>query len=192
MKQRVLKYLGILLILVSLMSFIKPKKWFLLNSEQHNYTIEFPSEPTENNQVLNTEIGELKMNMYMLDTSENGIDDNLTYMVINTEYPSELVNSDNTEDLEGYFRGAIDGAIANVHGKLLSEKIIQLDEYSGREVRVDFRDGLAIITMRAYLVKNKMYILQTITETKKDFNKSRSRFLDSFKLTNNTKVKISN
>jgi hypothetical protein len=69
-----------------------------------------------------------------------------------------------------------------VHGKLLSEKIIQINGFPGREARIDFRDGLAVITMRAYLVKNKMYILQTITETKKDFNKSIGKFMDSFKL----------
>jgi len=49
-------------------------------------------------------------------------------------------------------------------------------------VRIDFKDGLAVIRMRYYLVKNRLFMLQIFTETKKEQNKSIDRFMDSFKL----------
>jgi len=166
------------------MSFIKPKTWYLLESEQYGYKIEFPKEPTENPQVVNSVIGELKMNIFMYDASKGSKDDNLVYMVNYTEYPDTLINSEKTDVLSDFFRNSIDGAVRNVHGKLLSEKEIKIGEYPGREINIDFKDGMAVIRMRLYLVKNKMYMLQTITETKKDFNKSITRFMDSFELIN--------
>ncbi|MFN6946338.1 MAG: hypothetical protein ACK4ND_15425 [Cytophagaceae bacterium] len=170
------------LILLSFMSFIQAEKWFLLESKQYGYKIEFPKKPTEKPQVVNSEIGELKMNIFIHDASKDGKDDNLIYMVNYTEYPDTLIHSDKTEILSDFFRNSIDGAVRNVHGKLLSEKVIQIGEYPGREIKIDFRDGMAVIRMRIYLVKNQMYLLQTITETKKDFNKSITRFMDSFEL----------
>ena len=184
MKQKITKLLAVSLILFLLMSLSKPETWYLLESEPLGYKIEFPKEPTENPQVVNSEIGELKMNIFMLDASKSRKDDNLVYMVNYTEYPDTLISSEKIDILDNFFRNSIDGAVRNVHGKLLSEKIIKINEYPGREIKIDFKDGMAVIRIRLYLVKNKLYMLQTITETKKDFNKSINRFMDSFELIN--------
>jgi hypothetical protein len=80
------------------------------------------------------------------------------------------------------FRSAIDGAVESVKGKLLTEKNITLDKYQGREIKVDYDNGAAFIRMRLYIVKNKMYILQTITYAAKDNNASINEFLNSFQL----------
>jgi hypothetical protein len=92
------------------------------------------------------------------------------------------MNYSKTEKLDAFFRNAIDGSVKNYHGKLLIEKIIEFEKYPGREIKVDFKEGLAIVKMRCYLIKNRMYILTTITETKKDFNQSINKFMDSFTL----------
>ena len=120
MKRMVTKLFTVSLILLALTSFIKPKKWFVLESEQYGYKIEFPRKPSESPQVVNSAIGELKMNIFIYDASETGKDDNLVYMVSYTEYPDTLINSENTEILADFFRNSIDGAVTNVHGKLLS------------------------------------------------------------------------
>ena len=184
MKQKITKLLVASLVLFSLLSFINSDEWYLLRSEQYGYKIKFPKAPTENPQVINSEIGKLKMNIFMYDASQKGKDDNLVYMVNYTEYPDTLISSEKTEILDDFFRNSIDGAVKNVHGELLSEKIIKIGEYPGREIKIDFKDGMAVIRMRSYLVNNKMYVLQTITETKKDFNKSITLFMDSFELLN--------
>ena len=67
-------------------------------------------------------------------------------------------------------------------GKLLTETEISIDEFPGREIRVNYNDGLAIIVMRCYLVHNVMYIVQTIALTEKEKNPSALKFLNSFRL----------
>lgn len=118
----------------------------------------------------------------MVDVSKNEKDENLTYGVITTEYPDTIIHSDKKELLPVFFRGSVDGAVKNVQGKLLTEKDITLDGFPGKEIDIDYRNGLAVIKMRSYLVKNKMFILQTITKTEKFPNKSLERFMSSFSL----------
>jgi len=182
MKRSVTKLLTISLVVISLMSFVKPEKWFWLVSEEYGYKIEFPEEPVERPKVVNSEIGELKLNVFLYDASLRGKDDNLVYMVNYTEYPVDQIHSNNTEILPDLFRNSVEGVVMNVNGELLSEEEIQLGQYPGREIRIDYKNGMAIISMRIYLVENKMYMIQTITETKKEAKKSIDRFMDSFEL----------
>ena len=59
---------------------------------------------------------------------------------------------------------------------------VTLQKKAMENVKIDFNGGRAFIQMRLYLVENKMYLLQTITEAEKDNNKSVGRFMDSFAL----------
>lgn len=154
-------------------------KWIEFKGD--NFTIEFPGEPGDQSQTVESAVGKLKLkiNMYEAKTED---EENLVYGAISTEYPIEFMKNATKEFNDGIFRGAIDGAVKNVKGKLISEKEIEYKGYQGREFKTDYQDGLAVITMRVYLVKNKMYMLQTIALTKKDNNKSSERFFASFKL----------
>lgn len=123
------------------------------------------------------------MNIQMYDaSSSNKKDENLVYMINVTDYPAEAIHSDKKDNLKTFFDGAVNGAVTNVGGKLISQKEVVFKGYPGREIKVDFQDGMAIITMRTILVKNRNYIIQTICETAKDGNKSMTKFFDSFKL----------
>lgn len=97
-------------------------------------------------------------------------------------HPDSLINSDKKEILADVFKNAVNGAVETAHGKLLNEMIIEFKGYPGREIRIDFQNGTAVITMRLYLIKNKMYMLETITVTDKDFNTSIKKFMNSFDL----------
>lgn len=162
------------------LGFTNSKNWQLLKTE--DFQVEFPKKPDYQTKTIKSAIGNLKMNIYMYDASKDKKDDNLVYGVISTEYPDTIVNSDSKEDLSPFFRNSVDGAVKNVNGKLLSESVIELDGFPGREIKVDFKDGMAIIKMRVYLVKSKLFVIQTITKTENFSNKSIDRFMDSFKL----------
>jgi len=185
--KKLLPLLGTFLIVVVAVSCNRPHDWTLY--EGNGCSALFPDKPTGDIQTVNTAIGELKMDIHQYEVPKLVIDDNLTYGLIESEYPDSLINSDKKDILERFFRGSLDGAVNNVHGKLLSEKPIEIDGFPGREARIDFRNGLAVVTMREYLVKNKLYILQTITETKKDLNKSIAKFMGSFKLKHGAELK---
>ncbi len=182
MRQRSIGLLGIALMLIVLTGFVKKDSWYSLKSAEFSYSIQFPQKPTENPQVVESEVGQLKLNIFMHDASEDQSDENLMYMVNCTEYPFAIMDTEDSSLLDDFYRSSIDGAVSNVNGKLLTEEIIKLDDHVGREVTVDFQDGMAIIQMRIFLVGNRLYLLQSFTETPKHPNKSVAKFMDSFEL----------
>jgi hypothetical protein len=150
--------------------------------EVADFKAKFPSKPTYESQVVNSAVGNLTMHIHTYQAVDSETEDNLVYGVISTEYPDSIIDSNNPELMSSMFRSAIDGAVESVKGKLLTEKNITLDKYQGREIKVDYDNGAAFIRMRLYIVKNKMYILQTITYSAKDNNASINEFLNSFQL----------
>lgn len=158
--------------------------WHPFVSKESGFKILFPQKPEYTPQTIESEIGELTLNLYSYDASSAENDENIIYMVNYTAYPLEMVNSDNMETLDAFFTGAIEGAAKNVDGKILSEKKIMMGNIEGREVQIDYSNGEAIITMRVYLTKNKVYMAQVITETAKANNKSLQKFMNSFVIVN--------
>jgi hypothetical protein len=159
-------------------------QWQWSESKTFGYKIEFPQKPEESMQEVDSEIGKLTLNLKSYEVTEKSpADDNLMYLVNCTAFPDSIVNSSNTAKHDGFFRGTIDGAVKNISGKISSEKPISLKGgYPGREVQIDFNEGTAIIYMRLYLVNNKLFMLETITQKAKVPNTSISRFLNSFQL----------
>ena len=153
-----------------------------ISFEGHGYKMLFPEKPKDETRTINTALGELKMNIFMYEVQDELKDDNYTYSITEIEYPDSVINSDKKDILDKFMRNCVDGSVNSVHGKLLTETVIQLNGFPGREFRIDIKDGFAVVTMRAYLVHNTMYILQIITNAKKDFNKSLGRFMNSFTL----------
>lgn len=144
----------------------------------------FPKAPANESQTVNTAIGELKLYNHSYEVPDGVQDDNLVYVLSETEFPdTSTINSKSSKEvIDKFFRGAVDGGVSNAHGKLLTEETIQLDGFPGKKFRAGVQDGAAIMTIKTYLVKNKLYMLQVITETKKDFNKSMDKFMRSFML----------
>jgi len=194
--KKIIPLSALLIVTAFTISFVRPGK--TKNSGAHSdihddpwVTVEnagckmlFPKTPANESQTLNTAIGELKLYNYTYEVPDGIKDDNLVYLLSETDFgDSAKINSNmGKEKVDKFFRGAVDGGVKNASGKLLTEEIIQLDGFPGRKVRVDVKDGTAVMTMKIFLVKEKLYMLEVITEKKKDLNKSMDKFMSSFSL----------
>ncbi|MFV0593209.1 MAG: hypothetical protein ACK5M7_17685 [Draconibacterium sp.] len=156
--------------------------WNIFACNEANFEMLFPQLPTELSQDVETEIGDLKVNLYMYEP-KLGTDANILYGASYIIYP-DGVDSDkmNKEQLETFFENSINGTVSSVQGKLLSTYIIDYKGYPGREINIEIKNGMAVTKMRSYLVKNTMYIMQVIYPAKHNFNLSVNYFLNSFKL----------
>ena len=162
--------------------FIVTSDWFLMKNKDQGYQIEFPKEPSVSVQTVNTKAGPVDMHINMLDLSNKDEDQNMIYLSSFAQYPDSLVHSDRKEQLAGFFKETLDGLVSSIDGKILSKEDVKIDSYPGKEVKINFQDGMAIIRIRVYLVENKVYMLQVITKIEKDSNESISKFMDSFSL----------
>jgi hypothetical protein len=165
----------------SFLSLVKKEKpWEVFVTDA--FEISFPDKPVLDTNLLNSDIGILKMYTYMYDASKQKRSKNKIFSLVHVAYPADLFHSNQPEQVTSIFRNTVDGAVANVQGKLLSEEITSLNNFPGRIVEIDFQDGFAVILMHCYLVENKMYIVQTITETNAYPNEMSQRFIAYFKL----------
>ncbi len=156
------------------------KAWEIVHGEASGFTALTPGKVTITNQIVPSELGDLKMDMFSHTPAQG--DDNIIYMVIHSVYPEGSVSSEDKDGIDGFFESAIGGAVSKVKGKILTQKDLSLSGYPGKEVTIDFNDGMFIIALRIYLVKNTVYMLQIISETKKVGNVSSNRFMESLKL----------
>lgn len=181
MRNRIFRAFAILLVCLTLQQCNKPKEWETFKFDKYGYWMDFPSEPEYMTRKVNSEIGPLDLHFYVFDNTDSGGN---YYASAYSEYPDSIINSNKKELLDNFFSGSIQGIVKNVHGELLSETIIELNGYPGREIRASIRDGLIVMKVRMYLVQNKMYMLQVLTPAKNDFNTSINKFLNSFELMN--------
>ena len=174
--------LGVGMLLVVLLSGFVPETWVKIQSKENKFSIEFPRKPEESDRKIQTEIGELNMNILMYEVGKFK-DENSVYGLIYSDYPDSLVNSDfKDEYIDEFFENAIKGTVNNLKGQIIEEKRVLLSTYPGREVKISFMEGQGIMKLHVYLVKNRAYILEAGCETKNDNNKSMDRFFNSFVL----------
>src|SRR6185312_13732496 len=109
---------GLLLFACTILSFAPADEWTMVATK--NCKIYFPSKPTDRSGTVNTDKGDLKVNIFSYNASHSG-EDNLAYILTETEYPDSLISSDNKDKLDAFFKNSIEGIANNFHGKLLSE-----------------------------------------------------------------------
>lgn len=184
MKKSTFQIGGLLLLVIGSCSFLW-QDWVLFKDKTNSFTISFPRMPTESSQQIDSEIGQLDLNIAMYEVSKDK-DDNFVYGAMFTDYPDSLINSDfDAEFVENFFTGAINGAVTNVNGELLKSDTCSYKHFPGRVIQIDYGNGQAIIEMKILLMKNRSYILQVISPFENPNNPSSKRFFDSFSLMDN-------
>ena len=140
--------------------------------ENNNFSVLMPGNPRFQTQTVNTAVGLIEIKMYISEV------DGIAYLIDSNEYPEKVIETSPKLILDG----ARNGAVKNVYGKLISETIISLDGYPGRELNIAIADGGA--RARIYLVKNALYQLIVVGPGEKLYLGHVHRMFESFKLTN--------
>src|SRR5664279_2997084 len=170
-------------VILFLYAFISPSfDWY--KYEDKDCEILFPKIPKNDTIFKKTSIGKMTFYRHILKNEQAEKDSTIAYELLKTEYPStetELINP--TKDIaESIFKGTVSSSIEQVNGKLISEKNINIDDYYGQEVKISFSNDTKLIKMRCYLVKAKVYIIETVTSADKEINSSVTTFFASFKV----------
>ncbi len=177
------KTLTIVVIAIASLAFTVVTDWEIFQSEAGKFQIEMPDLPAVTAQLLTSDLGELEMNVFMHE-GEEGIDENILYMVSYTDYPKDKINTTEMDKaaLDVYYKGAVNGSVNNLDGKLVTEKTITIFGHEAREVKVDYMNGQAIMKMQILLIENRMYALQVIALAENEGNEAQNRFFNSFEL----------
>lgn len=157
--------------------------WQAFVAADKSYSVEFPLTPNTSKETVDSPMGKLQIEMTVADLEANPIpnDKNMVYVVASTIYPDAIITVIGEKNYSLLYEGAINSALSNMDSEAISRKEIIKQGIKGVEVKADYAEGAAIITMQIFLKGNTMYMLQTICEPAHDGNETAARFYESFK-----------
>jgi hypothetical protein len=148
----------------------KQAEWPKFKSTEENFTISMPSEPKQERTSGRGPFG----NGHHIYSLESG---GISYTISNSVFENPPTQP---KDIKRILDFARDMVLTVTSGKLLSDKDISLESFSGREVRIEKEKK--IWTLRAYVVKGRMYQLMTTEPKAKEQSPDTAKFFESFKL----------
>ncbi|MEH6537810.1 MAG: hypothetical protein V7719_15520 [Psychroserpens sp.] len=162
----------------SVLTIANAQEWAKYKSTELAFVADFPAIPTSKLQKVQTDAGEIDMNMRMCTPVLD--DDNLIYSVIRSDYPEDNFIDATDEFNNSVLDGSVKGAVNNVQGTLVFDKNLSFNGYPSRQIKIDITGGFIYINV--YLIVNTMYITQVICEKDKDNNTDIKKFQDSFEI----------
>ncbi len=157
-----------LFILVLLTSGFRQADWPIIRSTEENFFVSMPDIPKQHRTKVS---GPLGKSHHIYKVQHQGI----TFTVSNSvleKAPTQI------EDIRRTFDQARDLLVTLSNGKLLIDEDITLDGFPGRQIRVV--KGKKVWTLRAYVVKERMYQLMTTEPKGKEQSAEAEKFFQSF------------
>ena len=164
--------------------FSQSSDWSTVKDLESGYRVDFPGEAEKKSSEVSTEKGPL--DMYTYSYLDVGGDSSISFMTSYTRYPTEFFPNglESIEAQRAFFEGSVNGAVANLNGKLISNESFEFNGYPGRHIKIEVvSQGFRyVMIMWSVLVDYEFYILQAIGEEDYSDNKNVKRFINSFEL----------
>jgi len=153
----------------------QPGQWVSFKSDKGGFSISMPNQPTERVQTVNSVAGDI--NTYLFSTSLNN--GTVNYTVSYMDLPAMAASMPENLLLEAISGGII----GDQRVKVMSERAIKLDNYNGREFKIE-SPTQSIVQHRTYLVKQRVYqiAVEVPAANANQLSGDVERFLSSFKL----------
>ncbi len=160
----------------------KEENWISFAPAETGFSIDMPGEPELREFDQASDIGNLKLKFYMVETPNDL--ENMAYGIAITDYPIEAINSDNMTktELDEYYEKSLLGGANGVSGTPIKRGEIQFDSYIAKTMDVDAYNGAIKIRFAVLLRKNRLFLAQVISKASLENNHGLEKFLNSFKL----------
>jgi hypothetical protein len=149
------------------------KKWTVLESKEGQFSVSMPGSPTETSRILNASFGEILAHFWILRLGDSA------FSVVYSDYPEGYVREQGPKMVLDSSR---DGAVEGTQGTLLTEFIVKLGSYPGREIKIAVANGEATSRDRFFLVGRRLYQLVVASPKAQSYSPDIGRFFESFKL----------
>ena len=157
---------------------VHSQTWKIFHSEDGGFSILTPGLLEEKNATVSTEVGEFRVHTLFLNPKDTL--GNYLYLINYYDLPEGMVPDDSTGLVIDFLKNTMDQSISDVNGALLYNTPVEIGIYTGLMWRASSDSGT--IKSRAYIIKNRFYMLQVFSYPRKSLNKDIDRFLESFTL----------
>jgi hypothetical protein len=150
----------------------EPTEWKEFASKDGRFKVLMVGTPKEDKLDTESDFGKGVLNMNSIQVGKT------MYAANHIDFPAEIKKA----GLKQVYDSSRDGAVANLAGKLASEKDIKLGENPGREIQIDVQGGRQLFRARVYLIEQRLYQVVVFGTKEAATSKEADKFLDSFKL----------
>ncbi len=140
-------------------------------SKEGRFSVSMPGKPNLQTEKIPTDVGSISMHMFMVEKS------NIAYMVAYSDYPSEMIQQSNPDDV---LDGAKKGAMQNIDGKISKEELIAFGEAPAIELYFSAKGGKGKGQAIIVLSGNRLYQVLAVGSNLLYPDKTVEKFIDSF------------
>ena len=163
-------FVGLLLVFAGLVAFGQNSDWKEYTYAADSFAVTAPAKPESQNQSVDTAVGQMQAHNYLISLSDN------TGVVISvTDF-----GKDKTISPRQALQGAKDGSLKSINGKLISEKEISLQNFTGLEFELETAAYHA--RARMYIVETKLVAMMSVAPLGKPFASQTGRLFESLRL----------
>jgi len=148
-------------------------EWKEFVAKDGRFKISMPGTPKKRELETESDFGKGVLYMNVVEVGKT------MYAANYCDFPAEVKKA----TLQQVYDSSRDGAVANMEGKLVSEKNVKLGKHPGREIRINVAEGKRLFRVRVYLVEQRLYQVVVFGTPETATSKDADKFLDSFKLT---------
>ena len=149
--------------------------WMEFSPMNGRFSVQMPGIPASEEQNFNTKAGNMTLYVFNLNRGWT----NEKFSVQYTDYPEQLLREAGAADTVLKKASTVDAF--NIGGTLVSEKVLSLGRYPGRELQVE--NAEMAMRIRLYLIDQRLYKLIATWPKSRSFSADDERFLTSFRLT---------
>lgn len=157
-----------------------PPEWMLFRNIDGRFKVLIRGNMIEKTAQIETELGVIQTHTFVYQPKEK--EENLVYMIMYYDFPEGGMHSDSIDLVKEFFDSTVEEAVGSVQGTLIYENELEHQGYRARQWRVNYADNKAAIRTRAFMVKQRYYMLQTVGMAEVDQNNTTEFFVNSFKL----------
>lgn len=168
---------------ISFLGVAQGGQWITKKSIEGEFKLEFPDTPKYSTETVPTVKGDVTMDSFSYQEPDSS-KENFIYMIAFTKYPDSFFPNglSDSSQIDTVLNNAVNGAVQNTNGNLISNKSISFNGFQGKEAKISISDNAYIIKMRLYIVGLTLYTVQVIYDKKNDDNNTATYFFNSFEL----------
>lgn len=168
------------IITISILASFAPPEWMQFRNIDGRFKVLIRGAMIQKMAMIETDLGNIETRTFVYQPEEK--EENLIYMIMYYDFPEGGMHSDSTALVQEFFDVTVEEAVASVGGTLIYENEMEHQGYPARQWRINYLDNKAAIRTRAFIVRNRYYMLQTIGLTEVDQNNVTEFYINSFKL----------
>jgi hypothetical protein len=152
--------------------------WKRFASVEGRFRITMPSPVVERSRQMENRFGTVRESQFLYDQPSASWSYSVTY----SDFAPEQLGENNLEHVIDQLR---EDLIRTLRGRLQSDKLIELNEYLGREIEIEAHDKRSVLC-RCYKAGQRLYVLKIMGKGADWGVKDVDTFFDSFEITGTT------